>query len=93
MAYPREEEGNLSDRTGLWFIALILAAIIAILFLIFFRKSALHLLLTSIHSKLVGIGLILLANVVQGSLMLWIAGACALLLGEFLGAAASVQKD
>ncbi|AYB47024.1 hypothetical protein [Paenibacillus lautus] len=83
----------MSDLTGMGFIALIVAGIAAVLFLYFFRKSVLHLLLTSIHSALVGIGLILLAYVVQGSELLLLAGSGALLFGVFLSAAAFVRKE
>lgn len=83
----------MSDLTGMGFIALIVAGVAAVLFLNFFRKSALHLLLTSIHSALVGIGLILLAYVVQGSELLLLAGSGALLFGVFLSAAAFVRKE
>lgn len=84
---------SLSDLTSMGFIALIVAGIAAVFFLNFFRKSALHLLLTSIHSALVGIGLILLAYVVQGSELLLLAGSSALLFGVFLSAAAFVRKE
>ncbi|SEL57846.1 hypothetical protein SAMN04488688_104481 [Paenibacillus sp. cl141a] len=52
----------MSDLTSMGVIALIVAGIAAVIFLNFFGKSALHLLLTSIHSALAGIGLILLAT-------------------------------
>ncbi|WP_235613062.1 hypothetical protein [Paenibacillus sp. LC231] len=78
---------------GMLVIAGIVAVAAAVLFLNIFRKSALHLLLLSIHSALVGIGLILLAYVVQGSELLLLAGTCALLFGVFLSVKAFMQKD
>lgn len=41
---------------GLLVLAGIVAGVAAVLFLNFFRKNALHLVLLSIHSALVGIG-------------------------------------
>ncbi|WP_246059887.1 hypothetical protein [Paenibacillus lautus] len=78
---------------SMFLIALIVAGVAAVLFLNIFRKSALHLLLLSIHSALVGIGLFLLAYVVEGSEMLLLMGACALLFGVFLSVTASVRKE
>lgn len=46
---------------GMFLIALVVAGVAAVLFLNIFRKSALHLLLLSVHSALVGIGLLLLS--------------------------------
>ncbi|WP_256720844.1 MULTISPECIES: hypothetical protein [Paenibacillus] len=46
----------MSDVMGLLVLAGIVAGVAAVLFLNFFRKSALHLVLLSIHSALVGIG-------------------------------------
>lgn len=78
---------------GMFLIALVVAGVAAVLFLNIFRKSALHLLLLSIHSALVGIGLILLSYAVQESEVLLIMGTCALLFGVFLSVKAFMQKD
>ncbi|MBU5349979.1 hypothetical protein [Paenibacillus lautus] len=83
----------MSDVMGMFLIALVVAGVAAVLFLNIFRKSALHLLLLSIHSALVGIGLFLLAYVVEGSEMLLLTGTCALLFGVFLSVKAFIQKD
>lgn len=78
---------------GMFLIALVVAGVAAVLFLNIFRKSALHLLLLSIHSALVGIGLFLLSYAVQESEALLIMGTCALLFGVFLSVKAFMQKD
>ena len=93
MRLIRKGESGLSDVMGLLVIAGIVAGVGAGLLLNFFRKSALHLLLLSIHSALVGIGFIFLAYVVQGSELLLLAGSCALLFGVFLSVTASVRKE
>lgn len=74
----------MSDVIGMFLIALVVAGVAAVLFLNIFRKSALHLLLLSIHSALVGIGLLLLSYAAQGSEVLLFMGTCALLFGVFL---------
>lgn len=78
---------------SMFLIALVVAGGAAVFFLNIFRKSALHLLLLSIHSALVGIGLFLLSYAVQGSEVLLIMGTCALLFGVFLSVKAFMQKD
>ncbi|MGC6586704.1 hypothetical protein ACPV3A_17255 [Paenibacillus sp. Dod16] len=83
----------MSDVMGMFLIALVVAGVAAVLFLNIFRKSALHLLLLSIHSALVGIGLFLLSYAVQESEVLLIMGTCALLFGVFLSVKALMQKD
>ncbi|WP_233354706.1 hypothetical protein MKY82_01115 [Paenibacillus sp. FSL W7-1279] len=64
----------MSDVMGMFLIALVVAGVAAVLFLNIFRKSALHLLLLSVHSALVGIGLLLLSYAAQGrkSCCLWV---------------------
>lgn len=83
----------MSDVIGMFLIALVVAGVAAVLFLNIFRKSALHLLLLSIHSALVGIGLLLLSYAAQGSEVLLFMGTCALLFGVFLSVKAFMQKD
>lgn len=83
----------MSDVIGMFLITLVVAGVAAVLFLNIFRKSALHLLLLSIHSALVGIGLFLLSYAVQESEVLLIMGTCALLFGVFLSVKAFMQKD
>lgn len=83
----------MNDVIGLLVIAGIVAGAAAVLFLNILRKSALHLLLLSIHSALVGIGLLLLSYAVQGSEVLLFMGTCALLFGVFLSVKAFMQKD
>lgn len=83
----------MSDVIGMFLIALVVAGVAAVLFLNIFRKSALHLLLLSIHGALVGIGLLLLSYAAQGSEVLLFMGTCALLFGVFLSVKAFMQKD
>ncbi|MGG3508706.1 hypothetical protein MKY48_01115 [Paenibacillus sp. FSL W8-0187] len=65
----------MSDVMGLLVLAGIVAGVAAVLFLNFFRKSALHLVLLSIHSALVGIGLFLLSYAIRCSEILLFMGA------------------